>query len=120
MGDKNLEVSVDRSNPAVTVISGKGPIVLEHLFKFQEAWRGAQNDNLVFDLSQVEYVDSSAIGSLVNAHVACMNRGKKMGLAGVSDRVKQMLTITKVHSLFTFYPDVKAAEAGLKGVGSAA
>ena len=86
---------------------------MEHLFRFQEAWRGAQGSNLIFDLSGVNYIDSSAIGSLVNAYVSCSNRGTRMAVVGVNDRVKQILTITKVASLFRFYDDLAAAEAAV-------
>jgi anti-anti-sigma factor len=119
MSDKGLDLRVSPGSAnSTTVITAKGPIVLEHLFKFQEAWRGAQTDNLIFDLSGVEYLDSSAIGSLVNAHVSCVNRGKKMGLAGVSDRVRQMLNVTRVESLFKFYPNVAAAESAMGATAS--
>lgn len=119
MANKNLELHVGPGSvPSVTVISATGPLVLEHLFKFQEAWRGAQTPTLIFDLAGVEYLDSSAIGSLVNAHVSCANRGRKMGLAGVSDRVKQMLVVTRVDTLFKFYPDLKSAETGLSANAS--
>lgn len=98
-----------------TIIAPQGPLVLEHLFQFQDAWRQAKNDALIFDLSGVDYVDSSAIGSLVNAHVSCTNHGRKMALAGVSNRIKQILTATRVDTLFKFYADVDAAERALAG-----
>ena len=108
----NLNVT-PASVPSSTVIHAQGALVLEHLFRFQEAWRGAQGTNLIFDLSGVSYMDSSAIGSLVNAHVSCSNRGTRMAVVGVNDRVKQILTVTKVASLFKFYEDMQAAEAAV-------
>ena len=114
MPDQPFELNVTPANvPSSTVITTQGALVLEHLFRFQEAWRGAQGTNLIFDLSGVNYMDSSAIGSLVNAHVSCSNRGTRMAVVGVSDRVKQILTITKVASLFKFYDDVRAAETAV-------
>jgi anti-sigma B factor antagonist len=98
-----------------TIIAPKGPLVLEYLFRFQDAWHKVQNDGLIFDLSEVSYMDSSAIGSLVNAHVSCSNRGRKMALTGVSDRVRQMLTVTRVDTLFSFFTNVAEAERALAG-----
>jgi anti-anti-sigma factor len=74
---------------------------------------GPKQSSLIFNLSGVSYLDSSAIGSLVNAHVACTNRGHKMALAAVPDRVRQMLAVTRVGALFAFSPDVRAAEDAL-------
>jgi anti-sigma B factor antagonist len=103
------------SRPNYTIIAPKGPLVLEHLFRFQDAWRHADCDGLIFDLSEVSYLDSSAIGSLVNAHVSCSNRRRRMGLAGVSERVRQMLIVTRVDTLFAFFPDVAQAERAFSG-----
>lgn len=96
-----------------TIISAKGPLVLEHLFRFQDVWRNDQSDILVFDLAEVTYMDSSLIGSLVNAHVHRAKNGRKMALASVPERVKQILAVTKVESVFRFFPTVAEAEAAM-------
>ena len=119
MADRSFELRVQPgTQEGVTVIAVSGALVLEHVFKFQDAWRAAQDGGIVFDLAGVEYMDSAAIGSLVNAHVACTNRGKKMALAGVSNRVRQMLSVTRVDTLFKFCPDVPAAEATVNGTAA--
>jgi anti-sigma B factor antagonist len=103
------------SLPDSTIIAVSGPLVLEHLFRFQEVWRETKSSVLIFDLSATDYMDSAAIGSLVNAHVHCLNKGHKMALAGASHRLLQILAVTKVDSLFRFYPNVKSAESALAG-----
>ena len=101
--------------PNCTVITLAGPMVIEHLFKFQDAWRAEQAQFLIFDLAGVSYMDSSLIGSLVNAHVHLAKTDRKMALVAVPERVKQMLEVTKVDRLFQFYPTVAEAEAALAG-----
>jgi anti-anti-sigma factor len=101
------------SVPHCTVIATAGPMVIDHLFKFQDAWRGNNSDILIFDFSGVSYMDSSLIGSLVNAHVHRAKTGRKMALAAVPERVRQMLAVTKVEMLFQFYPSVAEAESAL-------
>jgi anti-sigma B factor antagonist len=114
MAETNFGVEVlSGSGTSCSVISVAGPLVLENLFKFQSAWRGTSEQKLIFDLAGVPYMDSSAIGSLVIAHVSCANNGRAMALAGVPDRVKQILSATQVAALFSFYPDVASAEAAL-------
>ena len=103
-----------------TLISPKGPMIIEHLFKFQDAWRNEEAQIIVFNLSEVSYMDSSMIGSLVNAHVHYSKNGRKMALAAVPDRVKQFLSVTKVDMLFKFYPTVAEAEAALASQAVAA
>ena len=101
--------------PNSSIISVSGPLVIEHLFKFQEAWRGDDAEILIFDLGGAFYMDSSLIGSLVNAHVHRSKTGRKLALAAVPDRVKQLLAVTKVDMLFQFFPTVADAEASLAG-----
>ncbi len=101
--------------PSSNVIRVSGPLVIEHLFKFQDAWRGDDTDILIFDLSGAYYMDSSLIGSLVNAHVHRSKTGRKLALAAVPERVKQLLAVTRVDMLFQFYPTVAEAEAALSG-----
>jgi anti-anti-sigma factor len=114
MAEEKFSVEVRAgSTPSCSVISVTGPLVLEGVFKFQAAWRSSTEQKLIFDLSGVPYMDSSAIGSLVNAHVSCANHRRAMALAGVHERVKQILTVTQVATLFSFFPDVATAEAAL-------
>lgn len=115
MPEGNFEIQTQSgSNAAVDVISVKGPMVLENLFKFQSAWKAATaKDGIVFDLAGVPFIDSSAIGSLVNAHVHFTNRGQKMALAGVSPRLKEFLHVTRVDTLFKFYDAPAEAEQAL-------
>ena len=101
------------SVPNSTVITASGPLVIENLFRFQDAWRAEKSQILVFDFTDLIYMDSSAIGSLVNCHVHCSKTGKKMALAAVPDRVKQILAVTKVDTLFQFYPGVAEAVTAL-------
>jgi anti-anti-sigma factor len=113
MAETNFALEVSGSGTSCSVISVTGPLVLENLFKFQSAWRGTAEPKLIIDLAAVPYMDSSAIGSLVNAYVSCSNHGRRLALAGVQDRVKQILKATQVATLFSFYPDVPSAEAAL-------
>ncbi len=108
------------SHTSTTVVAVRGALILEHIFSFQDAWRSANTDNLIFDLTNVSYIDSAAIGSLVNAQVSCMNKQKKMALAGVPDRVHKILNATRVEGLFKFFPDAQTAEEGLRGASTAA
>jgi anti-sigma B factor antagonist len=96
-----------------TVISASGPLVMENIFRFQELWRADQSEIIIFDLAGVIYMDSSAVGSLVNAHVHLAKNGRNMALAAVPDRAKQVLIVTKVDMLFQFYPSVAEAETAL-------
>ncbi len=93
-------------------------MVIEHLFKFQDAWRADQSDILIFDLAGVSYMDSSLIGSLVNAHVHLSKVNRKLALVAVPERVQQMLVVTQEDRLFKFYATAAEAQNALAAAKS--
>lgn len=90
-----------------------GPLTSTTCLQFLEAVSSAQAPALILDLTAVPYVDSMAIGSLVQAYVSCRKAGRKLALAGLSHRVAAMLRITSIEPLFAIYPTAAEAESGL-------
>ena len=65
--------------------------------------------NVIIDLSDVGYVNSSGIGILVRGFTTMKNADGNMKLAGISDKVNGVLAITKLNSVFEQYPNVEEA-----------
>ena len=55
---------------------------------------------LVLDLSQVSYVDSAGLGELVQAYATTKNRGGALKLHSVTKRLKDLLVVTKLLTVF--------------------
>jgi anti-anti-sigma factor len=66
---------------------------------------------LVFDMSQVEYVDSSGLGAMLLAHRQLKDTDAALILVGVQDLVRTMLNISQLEELFEFYDTIEEAEA---------
>ncbi len=116
MAEKSFTLRVTQGDKqSSTVITAAGALVLEHVMNFQDAWKGVSAGSIIFDLSEVLYMDSSALGSLVNANVWLSQQQRRIALAGVSGRILQLLRMTRVETLFAVFPDVKAAEDALAG-----
>ena len=64
----------------------------------------------IFDLTEVPYMDSAGLGVLVNAHVSCVNRGRRLALAGPADRVRTLLAVTHVDRVLAVFPSLQEAE----------
>jgi anti-sigma B factor antagonist len=66
----------------------------------------------VFDISALDYADSSGIGTLV----ACLTHIKKadgdLRMAGANARMMRLFQMTGVDSLMSLYPTLAAATAG--------
>jgi len=97
----------------VTVLRLSGNITLSTCFDLQDRLRAETSEHLILDLSNVQFVDSSGIGCLVNGYVSHHMMGGRMVLAGVNKRILTALHETRVNQFFSFFPSVEEALAGL-------
>jgi anti-sigma B factor antagonist len=71
---------------------------------------GRGRDVLV-DLSQVTYIDSSGIASLVEALQKAAGSGTRFGLIAVSPAVLRVFELARLDKVFAIHPDITAALA---------
>jgi anti-sigma B factor antagonist len=68
--------------------------------------------HLVLDMASVPYVDSCGLGTMVQAYVSAHRAGGTVRLLNVTPRVRQLLTITRLLTVFDFYqPEARAVGA---------
>ena len=67
--------------------------------------------NLLIDLSSVSYVDSAGLGELVHAYATTKNRGGALKLLNVTKRLKDLLVITRLLTVFDTHDSEAAALA---------
>ena len=67
--------------------------------------------NLVIDLANVSYVDSAGLGELVQAYATAKNRGGALKLLNVTKRLRDLLVVTKLLTVFDSYDSEAAALA---------
>jgi anti-sigma B factor antagonist len=117
---KAFSIEVRSSNvPGAIILSAAGSLVLEHLVAFQMVWESHPEQFLILDVSKLSYIDSAAIGFLVNAYVQREQNGKKVALAGVSGLAERILNVTRVARLLEMHPTVDEAETSFKRASSA-
>src|ERR1700747_1011039 len=95
------------------VLRLNGPILISNFFEFQSLIRSSTSPTLILDLTQVPYIDSAGIGALVGAYVNHQKDGRRLALVGVTSRVRDALTVTRVEQFFQFYESEAAAELAL-------
>lgn len=62
---------------------------------------------ILLNLGEVSYIDSSGIGELVSGFTSVTNQGGQLKLLNLTKRVKDLLQITKLYTVF----DVHESEA---------
>ena len=69
----------------------------------------AGRNRIILNLGGVSYVDSSGIGELVSRYTTTKNMGGKLKLLNLPKKIKDLLMITKLLTVFEIYEDEPAA-----------
>jgi len=74
----------------------------------------AQTPKVVLNLREVNYIDSGGLGTLVSLYTSARNAGGAVKLARLSQRVGDLLQITKLLTIFEVFDDEEAAAKSFK------
>ncbi len=93
----------------VTVVDVSGRITLgEGSSALRDAMReltAKGNKKILLNLGDVSYIDSSGIGELVSGFTTVANAGGTLKLLSLTKRVKDLLQITKLYTVFDVHED---------------
>lgn len=107
-----------REVDGVTILDLSGKIVLgEGSVTIRDAVRDvlAKGSNkILLNLADINYIDSSGIGELVSALTAVKNAGGSLKLLQLTKKVKDLLQITKLYTVFDVFDDEADALASFK------
>ncbi len=65
--------------------------------------------NIIVDMSDVKFVDSTGIGNIIKAFSTVKEAGGKLKLSGLNDKIKGVLSIVKLDSIFEQFPTIEEA-----------
>ena len=104
-----------RESGAVTILGVSGKITIgEGSVQLRDAVRQALEagkKNLLLDLANVTYIDSSGIGELVSAYTMTSNQGGRLKLLNLPPKVQDILMITQLITVFETYDNEQEAVA---------
>ena len=110
--------TVTKEVGGVTVLSLAGRVTLgdesSHLRSTIKDLLKQGKKRLVLDLSQVTYIDSAGLGTLVAAYTSARNQGGDIRLASVTSRFDELLNITKLVTIFSVHDTVDGAVKSFK------
>jgi anti-sigma B factor antagonist len=67
------------------------------------------NKHIILNMQNVGYVDSAGLGELVGAYTTATNQGGAVKLLHMQGKMKDLMQITKLHTIFATYDDEKTA-----------
>lgn len=107
-----------RQVDGVSIMDLSGRITLgEGSVTLRDAVRDVLNKGskkILLNLGDVDYIDSSGLGELVSAYTAVKNQGGEMKLLNLTKKVKDLLQITKLYTVFDVNDDEAAAVASFQ------
>ena len=99
---------------AAAIVQLAGEVDLHHTPAVHKALVGVcekKPQQLVIDMAEVSYLDSSGIGVLVEVFRRMNASGGQFKLSGVVQRVRSVFEITRLDKFFKMYPTVAEALA---------
>lgn len=109
----------DRQVDGVEVVSLEGRIVLgEESNALREKVKGflaAGKKNIVLNMSNVTYIDSAGLGTLVASHHSAKTQGASLRLSNLGAKFQEVLQVTKLLTVFEVYDSEAAAIRSFSG-----
>jgi len=72
-------------------------------------------NNILLNLSGLEYLDSSGIGELAGNYLSVVKSGGAMKVVGLAPKVEEILKVTQLHQVFPEFPDEASALESFSG-----
>src|SRR3984957_746152 len=96
----------------VTIVAMKGRLTVGEASAPREKVNelvAAGKVNIIFDLSAVDYIDSTGLGSLVICFTSIKKAGGALKLLNLNKRNIELLLLTKLHTIFEVFSDEQDA-----------
>lgn len=114
----------ERSVGDVTVLDLSGKITIgEGSVQVREAVKKLLDNGkkqILLNLGDVSYVDSSGIGELVSSYTTTSNNGGELKLLNLTKKIQELLMITKLLTVFESFDDEKTALSSFKSAAPGA
>jgi len=107
----NFTVKI-RQTESVSLVNVSGRLTSFEAPAFREAIQQllkTGNRNIVLNLNELEYLDSSGIGELVGNYLSVVKKGGAMKVVGLAPKVEEVLKVTQLYQVFPEFPDEESA-----------
>lgn len=106
----------ERVEDGIPVIAISGDVDLASSPKLREHLKSKTSEKcskLLLDFSDVSYIDSSGLATLIEYFQAAQSFGGKLAISNLSPRVRNVFEIVRLEQIFSLHPDVPSAVSAL-------
>ena len=96
-----------------TVLTFKGRLDASNSDELKKKFKQVhqQGNIFIFDLSNLDFIDSTGLGMIISCLKIVMEAKKKLKLSGMNNKVRMVFEITRAHKIFEIYDSKEAAMA---------
>src|ERR1035438_2840001 len=105
---------------STSILRLKGPLTLSTLFLLQDYLREIPDADTVIDVTDVPYIDSAGLGTILGRGSHAQRTGHKFAMTGVSPRIEVLLEITKVNAILPMFKTAEEADRNFTGKSTSA
>jgi anti-sigma B factor antagonist len=108
----SLKINIrETTNVVILDLSGRLSLgePLTELREFIRESLAGDRKNILLNLADVSYIDSSGLGQLIGSYASITNKGGQMKLLNLQKRVNDLLQVTKLLTVFETYTNEQAA-----------
>jgi anti-sigma B factor antagonist len=101
--------SYDKNGITVVEIEGRLDASCASVLKAKFRELSANQNNFVMDLSNMDYIDSTGLGSIVSCLKVVSTANGDIKLACLKDKPRMIFEITRAYKIFDIFDDLNAA-----------
>ncbi len=105
-------------NGNIVIFSFSGNLILSELESVRQQVKEViekENVNeIIFDMSDVDFIDSAGIGFVVSIYKTLKGRNGKFALSGLKTKPKEVFSLTRLDKIIKIYDDLETAIENFK------
>lgn len=106
-----------RQHNGISILEPSGKIVGHSVTELRETIlphiEASDEPRILINFKDVSMIDSSGLGTLMEAHAAANRKNGRMGAINVGRNIKNLVVLSRVVNLFEHYDDEDAAVVAL-------
>jgi stage II sporulation protein AA (anti-sigma F factor antagonist) len=110
-----MQAKLYNKNLVVKIIGDLDHHVVNNLKeKIEQNYKHSNAQNIIFDFSDVKFMDSSGIGLIIGRYKFLKGMGSELAIANIKDELKPIIEISGLEKIIKFYSNIDEALKDLK------